>query len=145
MPDEDRTIIACPTCGKRYTVLRDMVGKRVRCRQCSEPFTAAEADSKAYSETVRRLRESYTDRIFVGKGIEVCYQPDRMSFILDFLGSHEFDLVILSVHYFGADAVFKRRNWEDVGAVEGTKRYLEMVRDAARFCERLHRSNGRVL
>lgn len=101
-------------------------------------------DDGAYSGTISGLREQFGETIFVGKGIEVCYQPDRTSFILDFLGRHEFDMVILGVHYFGRDAVFRRVNWEGVDALEGTRRYLETVRDAARFCERLHRSDGRV-
>ena len=101
-------------------------------------------DDDAYSATVRGLRDEFADRIFIGKGIEVCYQPDRMPFILDFLGRHEFDMVILSVHYFGSDAIFRRASWEGVDAFEGTRRYLETVRNAVQFCERLHRSDGRV-
>ncbi|MGD2107764.1 MAG: histidinol-phosphatase HisJ family protein [Phycisphaerae bacterium] len=101
-------------------------------------------DDERYAETIRGLREEFGDRIFVGKGIEVCYQPERMPFILDFLRRHEFDLVVLSVHYFGGEAVYQRRNWEGIDSIEGTRRYLETLREAVRFCEALHRSEGRV-
>lgn len=88
-------------------------------------------DDEAYSATIKRLRSDFGDAIFIGKGIEVCYQPDRMDFILDFLERHEFDMVMLSVHYFGPRAVHNRQNWTDVDAVEGTRRYLESVLEAA--------------
>lgn len=104
-------------------------------------------DDEAYSAAIRRLRDGFGDRIFIGKGIEVCYQPDRMTFILDFLGSHDFDVVLLSVHYFGppvAGPVHARESWTDLTEAEGTRRYLEHVLEAARFCETLHQTNGQV-
>jgi histidinol-phosphatase (PHP family) len=101
-------------------------------------------DDEAYTATIARLRTDYQGAIFIGKGIEVCYQPDRMPFILGFLDRHKFDLIMLSVHYFTGDAVYRRENWDGVDAAAGTRRYLETVREAARFCERLHQTNGRV-
>ncbi len=97
-----------------------------------------------YSATIVRLREEFGGAIFVGKGIEVCYQPGTMDYVLNFLDRHRFDLVILSVHYFGGVPVHQREHWEGVDAVEGTRRYLERVLEAVRFCERLHRQRGRV-
>lgn len=101
-------------------------------------------DDAAYTATIDGLRERLGDRIFIGKGIEVCFQPDRMDFILDFLSRHEFDLVILSVHYFGDRAVYKAENWRDHGAEQGTRLYLETVLDAVRCCERLRQGGARV-
>jgi histidinol-phosphatase (PHP family) len=101
-------------------------------------------NDETYSATVERLRAEFRGAIFIGKGIEICYQPDRIGFILDFLAHHDFDMVMLSVHYFGCSAVHQRENWTDVDPVEGTRRYFETVLDAARFCERLHRDRGRV-
>jgi len=95
-----------------------------------------------YSATIARLREEFAGAIFIGKGIEICYQPATMDFVLDFLDRHRFDLVILSVHYFGGVPVHHREHWEGVDAAEGTRRYLENVREAVRFCERLHRRRG---
>jgi len=101
-------------------------------------------DYGACSASIESLRDRFGQTVFVGQGIEICYQPDRMDFILDFLESCEFDLVILSAHYFGAEAVHRRTNWAGIDAVEGTRRYLETVLDAVRFCERLHNDRGRV-
>ena len=52
-------------------------------------------DDAAYSATIAALREEFGQQVFIGKGIEVCYQPDNMDFILDFLAGHQFDLVML--------------------------------------------------
>jgi len=101
-------------------------------------------DDESYSETIRTLRSRFGSSIFIGKGIEICFQPARMDFLIDFLARHEFDLVILSVHYFGCRAVHRRSNWEGVGVEDGTRSYLETVREAASFCERLHRNSDRV-
>jgi len=101
-------------------------------------------DDEAYSATMARLRTDFRDAIFVGKGIEICYQPDRMALILDFLQQHDFDMVMLSVHYFGVAAVHQEENWVGVDPIEGTRRYFETVLEAVRFCERLHRGRGRV-
>lgn len=96
-------------------------------------------DDEAYSASIARLRGRFGDAIFVGKGVEVCYQPARMDFILDFLKRHEFDVVLLSVHYFGSRALGVRDNWAGVTAEEGTRRYLSTVLEGVRFCRRLHR------
>ena len=101
-------------------------------------------DDEAYSDTIRTLRSQFGSCLFIGKGIEVCYQPARMDFVVDFLARHEFDLVILSVHYFGRSAVHRRSSWEGIGVEEGTRSYLESVLEAARFCEHLHSSADRV-
>ncbi len=101
-------------------------------------------DHEAYSAAIDRLRADFGDTLFVGQGIEVCYQPDQMAFILGFLDRHVFDVVILSIHYFGDRAIYTRENWEGLDAVEGTRRYLETVLEAVRFCERLYRTRGRI-
>lgn len=109
-----------------------------------DDWTGCTYDDEAYSATISRLRAHFGDAIFIGKGIEVCYQPDRMDFVLDFLQRHDFDMVMLSVHYFGTLAVYRRENWTGLNTVAGTRRYLETVLDAARFCQRLHKVHGRV-
>jgi histidinol-phosphatase (PHP family) len=100
-------------------------------------------DDEAYSDTIRRLRGRFGRGIFIGKGIEVCFQPDHMPFILDLLDRSRFDLVLLSVHYFGERTVHTRENWTGIDAATGTRLYLERVRDAARFCADLHEQRGR--
>lgn len=108
-----------------------------------EDWDSCTYDDADYSRTISALRTEFGDAIHVGKGIEVCYQPDRMDFILDFLERHEFDLVMLSVHYFGPDAVHVRRNWNNIDVATGTRRYLETVREAAALCVKLHQRRGR--
>lgn len=100
-------------------------------------------DEQACATTIRQLREAYGTRIFIGKGIEVCFQPERMDFILDFLGRHPFDMVMLSVHYFGDAAVHTQKNWEGVDLATGTRRYLETVCEAARCCADLRTRRGK--
>jgi histidinol-phosphatase (PHP family) len=99
---------------------------------------------EAYSETIQRLRARFGSTIFIGKGIEVCYQPDTMDFALDHLSAHSFDMVIMSVHYFRGRPVHIREEWAGLEPAEGTRRYLETVLEAVRFCERLHAGEGRV-
>jgi len=101
-------------------------------------------DDEAYSHTIESLRERFGDRIFIGKGIEVCYQPARMDFIMDFLKSHAFDLVILSVHFFGEKPLHTRSAWDDVSVEEGARIYLEHVTRAVRHCAEIHSTHGRV-
>ena len=101
-------------------------------------------DESAYAATIARLRSEFGDAIFIGRGIEVCYQPDRMPFILEFLTRHRFDMVILSVHYFADAPLHNRNSWSGLSVHEGTKRYLETVLSAARYCEQLHATAGRV-
>lgn len=97
-----------------------------------------------YSTTIDRLRDEFGDRIFIGRGIEVCYQPQRMDFILNFLEKHPFDLVILSVHYFSGVPVHEKENWNGIDPARGTKQYLEDLLAAVRFVASLHASRGRV-
>ncbi len=109
-----------------------------------DDWTKCVYDDRAYSTEIDGLRQRFAGTIVVGKGIEVCYQPERMTFILDFLDRHEFDLVILSVHYFGGRPIHHRREWSDVDVATGTRRYLETVLDAARTAASLTATRGRV-
>jgi histidinol-phosphatase (PHP family) len=107
-------------------------------------WKASRYDDEAYSAAIERLRVRFGSTIFIGKGIEVCYQPDTMDFALDCLSAHSFDMVIMSVHYFRGRPVHVREEWAGLEPAEGTRRYLETVLEAVRFCERLHTGEGRV-
>lgn len=85
----------------------------------------------------------FGDRLSIGIGVEVCYQPDNMSAILDMLESHEFDLVILSVHWFHGKAIHFQESWDQGHHEHTTRRYLEAVLDAARLCADLARKRSR--
>jgi histidinol-phosphatase (PHP family) len=90
-------------------------------------------DYDAIASAVSGLRARYGDRLFIGHGIEVCYQPEQMDMILGFLESHRFDLVLLSVHWFKGKALHEREHWAGLNAATGTREYLETVLDAACF------------
>lgn len=101
-------------------------------------------DDAAYCETIAGLRERFGKEIFVGKGVEICFQPDHMDFILDFLSRHRFDMVMLSIHYFAGLPVHKKKSWADLDVTEGTRRYLDTVLEGARMCRRVNTSQRRV-
>jgi histidinol-phosphatase (PHP family) len=101
-------------------------------------------DDARYSQDIARLRETYGHRLFIGKGIEVCYQPQRMDFILDHLDKHEFDLVMLSVHWVGGRTFHHREDWDGLDPATGTRLYFQGVLDAARCALRLREQRGRV-
>jgi histidinol-phosphatase (PHP family) len=136
---------ADPGAGVALAIARGLAGLTFTEHFDTHPddWTGCTYDDQVYSATIRRLRADFGDAVFIGKGIEVCYQPDRMDFVLDFLQRHDFDMVMLSVHYFGGLAVYRRENWTGLDTVAGTRRYLETVLDAARFCQRLHQTHDR--
>lgn len=101
-------------------------------------------DDRAYSETIEELRGEFGGAVFIGKGIEICYQPQLMDKILRFLEEHTFDLVMLSVHYFGEQPVHQREHWTGLDVAEGTRRYFERVLEAVRFVREIQAGRKRV-
>ncbi len=108
-----------------------------------DEWSTCRYDDAAYSETIAGLRQEFGQCIFIGKGIEVCYQPDRMDFILDFLAAHQFDVVLLSVHWAGGRQLGWREHWDGLDAETGTRLYLERVLEAAHHCGELRRRHDR--
>lgn len=98
-------------------------------------------DEKISAE-ISALRRTFADQVFIGKGIEVCWQPQRMDFILDFLSCHRFDLVIVSVHWAHGKPIHERHHFNDWTAERYMRFYLEAVRDAVQEIGRL-KSHGR--
>lgn len=96
-------------------------------------------DAKITAE-LGELRRQYGGQIFIGKGIEVCYQPAQMDFILDFLTRHTFDIILLSVHWAGGRPVHVREHFEGMQARVFLRQYLEAVRDATAHVARMKRS-----
>ncbi len=88
-------------------------------------------DYDRLAETVADLRKQYGDRIFIGHGIEICYQPDQMPRLLDFLRERSFDLVLLSVHWFDGRALHEKEHWQGLDAAQATRLYLHAVLEAA--------------
>ena len=100
-------------------------------------------DDRAFSDEIARLRDRFSQQIFIGKGIEVCYQPDNMDFILDFLAAHQFDVILLSVHWADGRQMGWPEHWEGLDAPTGTRIYLGQVLQAARHCRDLRERHGR--
>jgi len=96
-------------------------------------------DVERISQSIASLRSHFGDRIFIGHGIEVCYQPRQMDEILVHLDAHEFDEVILAVHFFDGRALHEHDHWQGVDAVTATRLYLNAVLEAARLTRDLHR------
>jgi histidinol-phosphatase (PHP family) len=94
------------------------------------------------NEAVNAAREWFGHKLFVGKGIEVCYQPELMPSILEFLGAHQFDLVMLSVHWAGGRSLYKPDGWSGQWR-ERTREYLATVLEATRFCAGKHAAGER--
>jgi histidinol-phosphatase (PHP family) len=101
-------------------------------------------DDARYSSTIDELRREFEGSIRIGKGVEICYQPDNMAEIVDFLDTHTFDVVILSVHWCYGQPIHERRVWEGQDPSRVTRRYLEAVRDAVAHVERLQRGRSRL-
>ena len=94
-------------------------------------------DYRAISETVSQLRDAFGDRLYVGLGIEVDYQPEQMKEILSYLDAHDFDVVLLSVHWWGGRPKRKPEHWANADLRQETERYFATVLEAVRMCLRL--------
>lgn len=99
-------------------------------------------DYAAIAAEHARLRERFGQRLTVGTGIEVCYQPARMDFILNYLGHRFFDLVILSVHWTPCGPIHRKKSWQGLSPEQGTRQYLETVLNAVRYCAQLKKNNA---
>ena len=96
-------------------------------------WPACRYDYDQLAAVIASLRAQYGHRLFIGHGVEVCYQPAEMSWVLPFLDAHPFDLVILSVHWFAGRALHLREHWTGLDTATATRAYLESVLEAARF------------
>ena len=100
-------------------------------------------DYAAIAESVTALREEFSDRVKIGFGIEVCYQPDLMAEILDYLEKHDFDFVLLSVHWCANKPIHIKGKWTGWDYREVTRTYLETVLEALQFCLKLKEAGER--
>lgn len=57
------------------------------------------SDFDRYFQEGRRLREMYGDRLFIGLGVEVGYNPDRPAEILERLAERSWDRIAVSYHF----------------------------------------------
>jgi histidinol-phosphatase (PHP family) len=91
-------------------------------------------DYPASADTIAALRDEFGDRLRIGFGIEVCYQPEMLPVTLDYLSKHAFDVVLLSAHWWDRKALHERDHWDGLDWRHETRRYLENVLAAARLC-----------
>jgi len=106
-------------------------------------WSACLYDYDAIARTLAGLRREFGDRIFIGHGIEVCYQPAQEERILNHLDNHAFDVVLLSVHWFAGRALHQREHWDGLAPGQGTRLYLEAVLEAVGYVQELSRSRSR--
>lgn len=99
-------------------------------------------DYDAIAADVTSLRERFGDQIYIGHGIEVCYQPQETERILAAITDRPFDLVILSVHWVGDRALHQREHWEGVDSESATQSYFRAVLEALRWAGDLGDQNG---
>ncbi|MCA9249711.1 MAG: histidinol-phosphatase HisJ family protein [Phycisphaerales bacterium] len=86
-------------------------------------------DDAKIEREILKLREQFGDQIFIGKGIEVCYQPERMDFILEFLAAHSFDVILLSLHWASGRAVHVQDQFANMSCDEYLRFYLKAMCD----------------
>lgn len=96
-------------------------------------WSTCEYDYDRLAADVARLRAEYGDRVFIGHGIEICYQPGQMDRILRYLEDRPFDLVLLSVHWFDGRALHEQAHWDGLDIGAGTLAYLKTVLEAVKF------------
>lgn len=100
-------------------------------------------DYAAIADTIGELREKFADRIEVGFGIEVCYQPGEMPGILDYLAAHDFDVVLLSIHWCGGKRLHVRDDWAGLDHKDMGRVYFQAVLEAVRLCLKLREAGER--
>lgn len=81
-----------------------------------------EEDFDEYFEEGRRLQKRYGDRINIGLGVEVGYNPDCADRILERLGRRTWDRVGLSCHFFKLDG-----RDEHLNVLSKSQRHIDIV------------------
>ncbi len=101
-------------------------------------------NDERYSADLAWLRGKYGDQLSIGKGIEICYQPQNEGFVLDHLARYTFDLVMLSVHWTPRGALHRLEDWSDLDPPTAVRIYLETVLEAVAWARRLARQHEPV-
>lgn len=92
---------------------------------------------EAIQDTVTKLERRYFPPLLIGFGIEVDFQPELLDETLDYLTAHNFDVVLLSVHWSGGRPLHLRRHWQQLDAAAMRRDYLATLRAAAEWCVEL--------
>lgn len=96
-------------------------------------------DFEVYWAEGRKLQAKYGDRLAIGLGIEVGYNPDRVDEMRAFLAEYPWDRVGLSCHFLATDGgphlnlvSRQKRNWAALGAMgidRVVAQYLAFLRE----------------
>jgi histidinol-phosphatase (PHP family) len=105
-----------------------------------EDWPTCRYNDETYGADLAILQEEFGGRIEIGRGIEVCYQPDLMDRILAFLDTGRFDAVLLSVHWLRDGAIHHRERWAGHTAAEMHRAYSGRVLEPVQTCVRLRRT-----
>lgn len=126
---------ADPAANVRQALTLGLAGLSITDHYDTHPieWSVCKYDYDAIAKAIAGLRAEFGERIFIGHGIEVCYQPEQMEWVLPFVESHRFDVVLLSVHWFGGRALHLREHWEGLDPAGVTRAYLEEVLKAVQF------------
>jgi histidinol-phosphatase (PHP family) len=84
-----------------------------------------------YKPGVLEMQEKYAGEIEVLMGLEADFFPGTESFVRDFIRAHEFDYILGSVHYLGADVLVPVPKFERRRAVARYIEYYERVEQLA--------------
>ena len=100
-------------------------------------------DYEALAKVVDSLRQEFGSQIYVGLGIEICYQPAQMEQIFDYMQSRSFDIVLLSVHWMHGRPTHVPEQWAEWDVATATRAYLETAAEAVEFAVQLAREGHR--
>lgn len=84
-----------------------------------------------YMEDLERARDQFGDRLTILAGAEVDFNTSIASEVAEFMGSHDFDFVIGSVHYGDAGEIIFPEYFAERSIVDVMKPYLEQIQAAA--------------
>jgi histidinol-phosphatase (PHP family) len=126
---------ADPAENVRQALARGLAGLTMTDHFDSFPseWPACRYDYAPIAAALAALRDQYGERLFIGHGIEICYQPTEFDWVLPYLDTHRFDVVLLSVHWFNGRALHLREHWTGLDTASATRAYLETVLQAVRF------------
>ncbi len=88
-------------------------------------------DYTTYMRDLESARQEYGDRLVILAGAEVDFNTGIASEVEDFLGRHEFDFVIGSVHYGAGGEIIFPEYFESRSIDDVIKPYLEQIQAAA--------------
>ena len=91
-------------------------------------------------QTINNLRSQFQPQLTIGMGIEVDFQLDQINETLRYLDEHQFDLVLLSVHWADGRPLHKRNQWNNQNEQIMQNEYFKSLLSASELCLNLSKS-----